>query len=557
MTCWRYSQRRCVAGLDHPAGLAELAREVVRRHAGPQDPGDQRLVVIADQFEEIFGPDVDRERREAFLAAMQAATAWPDDGRPPAVLVVASLRADFYGRALSEPFLALALAGKRTFDITPMTREELRDVVTKPAAMAGMAVEPELVDRILADLQAEDLGSSTGHDTRLPLLSHALLATWRHREGAMLTLRGYQAAGGVGGAVAHGAGQFWSGGGAGQQASADGDARALTEEERDIVRRLLLQLVYVGPAGTELVRRRDPLRELAEALGGVPDEPDRMQLVSQVLGRLVTARLVMVDRDHAEIVHDALLRTWPQLREWIDADRVNLVIGRQIAEAADEWDRLGRHRGDLYAGSRLDAARQWESAARQMPARVADFLRRSKQAARARRQGLAAGITVLLLSLTLIATLLVVSLNELGSVRARTDALESAQLAASASTIASSDPELARELALSAYRLSPSDHAAQALAAAAVTPSPAEIDVGGHAVDVAYSPQGSLLAVASTREGGTVSLWKNAESGLPSPAGVLPVHHKCVLAFIPGTWILAPAATPSPRCGTSGAPATR
>jgi WD40 repeat protein len=530
--------------LGHPAGLTALAREAVDRHAGGAATGNRQLILIADQFEEIFGPETSRADRAAFLAALAAATSRPAGGGPPAVLLIAGLRADFYGRALSVPFLAGALTRKRSFDVTPMSRDEIREVITGPAAAAGLAVEPELTGRILADLHAEDAGGGTSYDTRLPLLSHALLQTWRYRQGSTLTLRGYQAAGGVGGAIAQSARALWPAddGRAAGQAAGHGQlpGRTLTSEaERDVARRLLLELVYVGPEGTAAVRRRVPLTELAEALGAGPADLDRTRLVSQVLGMLVGARLVTVGQDYAEIVHDALLGTWPQLQEWIDADRANLVAGREAAEAAAEWNRHGRRRGDLYAGSRLVAARQWAAASRHVPRLVAEFLRRSERAARARRRRTAGVITALVAALALIATLLALSLTELGNVRAKTAALESGEVAASAGTVAGSDPELARELALAAYRLSPTAAAAQALANASVTPSAAELDAGGHALSVAFSPDGALLAASSTAHGGTVSLWAHPESGRPVRAGTLPISHPCVLAFLPRTEILA------------------
>lgn len=542
------------AVLARPAGLAELATQAVRRHAGARDTTGRRLVVIADQFEEVFGPGVAAGQRETFLAALDGATRWPGDGRPPPVLAVAGLRADFYGRALSEPFLAGALTRKRTVAITPMTASELREVIVRPAAAAGLTVEAGLVDRILADLQGEDLGSDAGYDTRLPLLSYALLATWRHREGAALTLRGYQAAGGVGGAVARGAAQLWAAPAAARRAASDdgsarraagddGSAEPLSEAERDIARRLLLQLVHVGPGEPGVTRRRVPLRELAEALGAGNGEPGRAEAVSQVLGKLAAARLVTVDRDRAEIIHDALLRTWPQLREWIEADRVNLAIGQQLSEAAAEWDRLGRHRGDLYSGARLAIARQWAPASSwQLPGLAAEFLRQSLRAADARRRGRIAGLTALVAALAVIAALLVISVSDTAALRARNSTLASGQLAATADELRVTDPELARDLALAAYRLAPTDQAAQSLAEVSVTPAAAEIHAGGGGVpnrlDAAFSPDGRLLAAANGKTG-TVTLWQHPESGRPALVGTVRFPAHCVLAFLPRSSILA------------------
>ena len=159
-----------------------------------------------------------------------------------------------------------------------------------------------------------------------------------------------------------------------------------------------------------------------------------------------------------------------------------------------------------------------------------------------------AGVTALVLALALIAALLVVARIELSSARMKNAALESGQLAATASTVLSSDPELARALALAAYRLSPTSAAAQAMADVSVTPSAAEIHVGARALTVAFGPGGLLAASgiaggATTGSGGkgagTVGLWSGVESGRPVRAATLPGSHVCALAFIPRTWMLA------------------
>ena len=160
-----------------------------------------------------------------------------------------------------------------------------------------------------------------------------MLATWQQRDGAVLTLAGYEATGGIWEAVTRTAEALYAG---------------LTEPEQETARRLLLRMVRIGEGGAEDTRRRVRLTELPTT-----------DAVAKVLTVFADARLVTMGTDTAEITHEALLRAWPRLRRWIDADRAGLLTGQQLAQAADAWDREGRDSGVLYRGARLKAARQW------------------------------------------------------------------------------------------------------------------------------------------------------------------------------------------------------
>ena len=194
----------------------QAARTAARRDADPGSgglaragtgPGAPRLVRVVDQFEELFTAGADGDagaaEREAFVTALHAAATVAAGPRGvPAALVVAAVRADYLGRLIAFPALKAALeAGP--FTVGPMSEAELRLAVTGPAAEAGLAVEPALVETVIAELR-EKTGGGLGSGV-LPLMSQAMAATWEHREGTELTLRGYRRAGGVADAVNRGA----------------------------------------------------------------------------------------------------------------------------------------------------------------------------------------------------------------------------------------------------------------------------------------------------------------------------------------------------------------
>jgi WD40 repeat protein len=180
-----------------------------------------------------------------------------------------------------------------------------------------------------------DVGDEPG---ALPLLSHALLETWKRRAGHTLTLKGYADAGGVRGAIAH---------------TAESVYQNLSSEEQTIARNIFLRLTELGE-GTEDTRRRASFDELiSHADAAHADE------VRSVLNILAEARLVMLGEDNAEVAHEALIREWPALREWLNQDRESLRLHRHLTEAAHEWELLERDAGALYRGAHLAQAREW------------------------------------------------------------------------------------------------------------------------------------------------------------------------------------------------------
>jgi WD40 repeat protein/tRNA A-37 threonylcarbamoyl transferase component Bud32 len=284
-------------------------------------PLDARLVLAVDQLEELFTACRSEAERAAFAETLARAA---DDPEGRAVVLVA-LRADFYGRFATYPRLAELLGANHVL-VGPMQASELRRVVDMPADRVGLRVEAELADALVDDVE--------GEPGALPLLSTALLELWQQRRDNTLSLAAYHESGGVHGAVAR---------------LAESTYADIPDERKPLVRAILLRLVGDGDSEAP-VRRRAPLAEL---------DVDRNREVAAVLARLAESRLVTVGEGSVEVAHEALLREWPRLRDWIEADIDGRRLRRHLTEAATEWDSSGRDRGELYRGARLAAALDW------------------------------------------------------------------------------------------------------------------------------------------------------------------------------------------------------
>ncbi|WP_371658002.1 helix-turn-helix domain-containing protein [Streptomyces sp. NBC_00280] len=313
---------------------------------GPDEP---HRIVVVDQFEEIF--TLCRDRAERWLFVEQLLAAKDSGGR---LRVVVAVGAGFHGRCAEYPGLAEALR-HTSLTVGPMTRDELRDAIVKPATAAGLRVERELTARIV-----EEVYDQPG---ALPLLSHALRETWRRRRSGVLTLAAYEQAGGVHGAIAAAAEEVYGG---------------LSPDQTGTVRRLLLALIAPGdgtPDSRRPVRRAD-LREWPD-----PEVP-------VVLERLSRARLVTVDEKNVELAHEALITGWPRLQCWLEENRERLRMHRHLTESAHNWQERGRDPGTLYRGINLALADVLFTRERQdddLAARERAFLSASRVAHRMER----------------------------------------------------------------------------------------------------------------------------------------------------------------------------
>ncbi|MBB2942555.1 hypothetical protein FB565_002268 [Actinoplanes lutulentus] len=305
---------RASLGKEKPASPGEQKPSSLGRLAAEATAAGRRPIIVVDQFEELFTQCPDPAERLAYATELVSAA--------PAIVVIA-VRSDFYAACVQLPPLAKVLAAGHMV-LGPLDAGAIRRAVIEPAEQSGLSVEPGLPDLLLRDLGAD---GRNGYDPgTLPLLAHALRATWDRREGIRLTVSAYRETGGIRHAIAETAERIYL---------------ELPPDDRDRLRDALLALVTVTTTGTA-VRRRG----------------ERAAADSRVLRRLVKARLVTVGADTVEISHEALLTSWPRLATWVSEAGEDLLLRRQITEAAQAWSRSGRDPNLLPQGSRLLAARE-------------------------------------------------------------------------------------------------------------------------------------------------------------------------------------------------------
>ena len=307
-----------------------------------------RLMLVVDQFEELFALCRSEEERAAFIGNLLTAASEADGP----VIVVITLRADFYAPCAHYPRLRQALAAHQEY-IGAMNEEELRRAIEEPAQRGRWEFEPGLIDLLL-----HDVGREPG---ALPLLSHALFETWQRRRGRTMTLSGYTSSGGVRGAIAETAEAVF--------------VDQFTHEQQAIARRIFLRLTELGDeAGAGDTRRRATFDELIL-------KPEEAATTHAVLKALADARLITTTEGAAEVAHEALIREWPTLHSWLEENREGLRLHRQLTEAAQDWSETNHDPDLLYRGARLVQAREWSSTHKEeMNALEVEFLAASIEA---------------------------------------------------------------------------------------------------------------------------------------------------------------------------------
>ncbi|MBL7257986.1 WD40 repeat domain-containing protein [Paractinoplanes lichenicola] len=441
-------------------------------------PSGIRVLLVFDQFEELL---------------TQSAAEPPELGEPGLTVVVV-MRDDFYPRlAAHAPGLLRELAPGLVNVPAGLTADDLRDIIAEPAAAVGLELQEGLAERIVTDVLPA--GSAAAPVTVLPLLELALHQLWHRREQGRLTHAAYQRIGGVTGAVTS-----WC----------DTAVDELTGERRLVAQRLLTALVR--PADTRLdvpaVRQQVALTDLRALAGPGADEV----LAVLTERRIVTTRSTGASPEPvAELVHEALIRDWATLRDWVEQDHRFSDWLSRAGDREHRWSERGQP-ADLLLGTDLAEGITW-SRQRDLPDRLAAFLaasRRHEQAGRRRSRRVIAVLAGLLV--TALVTTGIAAWQRQSAVEAGRTAL-SRQLAAQSGALLATDPDTAGTLAVRAYRQNPTVEAAAAVHAAAALPLRHRLT--GHTAPIytiAIDPAGRLLATGGDDQ--TVRLWDLA-TGAP------------------------------------------
>ncbi len=293
-------------------------------------PGDDsELLVVVDQFEEVFTLVEDEASRQHFLDLIGEVVSDPHSR----VRVVVTLRADYYDRPLNYPAFG-ELVRSRLETVLPLSAQGLERAVRGPAERVGVTFEQGLVEQIVSEM--------TYQAGALPLLQYALTELFDRRSGRLLTREAYQAIGGAVGALANRADDIYTG---------------LSEPGQGLAEQMFMRLVTLGE-GAEDTRRRIPQAELLDL------SADR-DLMEEIIEQFADFRLLSLDHDPetrqptVEVAHEAILRDWERLRAWINAARDDLRLHGQLTGLVSDWQSAGQDPSYLLHGARLVQFESW------------------------------------------------------------------------------------------------------------------------------------------------------------------------------------------------------
>lgn len=499
-------------------GRAEEAYE--RFRDDPRQVPPDRLLLVVDQFEELFTLVGDERERQAFVRALHALA-------EAGAGVIIGLRADYWDRCAAYPQFAAAIQDGQVI-VEPLTGEDLRLAITGPAAAAGLEIEPGLVEIVLGELHVEGDRYEPG---ALPLLSQALRNTWDRREDGRLTIRGYEESGRVRDSV---------------RRTADEVLGRLPAEDRKTALKVFRRMTLITAEGRTARRRATPAEIYAAASAHEAADRDR---VDALLSTFADRRLLTLHEGTAEIAHDALLAAWPALRQWIEPDLTAQAVYERLIDDAGQWAEHHRDPAFLYRGARLlsvqDSRLRWERDPESFPPAgptVDGFVTASIAAARRagrRRRLVMTGLATLSVLALAAAAAAVDAANDAGHQR---NLAVSRQLAAQSEV--AGDPDTSALLAVAAWRIAPTSEARHRLLTIAAGPDRGTLT--GHRAPIsalAFSPDGTVVATGS--EDGTARLW-DAASHRQLGAPIVPPRKECgdsgvEVAFAPGGRMLASA----------------
>ncbi|BAZ48638.1 pentapeptide repeat-containing protein [Nostoc sp. NIES-4103] len=327
---------------DQPKSELEIAEELLKKGASglielviaTLHSVSQRLILVIDQFEEVFTLCQNENERQQFFECLLGAL------NNSLLTIVITMRADFFGKCAEHEYAGLAQKIQENLvTVTPMNKNELTQAITQPAYQVGLEVRRELVEQMVADVEGP--GS-------LPLLQYTLTELWRNRELDRLTITEYSRLGGVKATL---------------QKRADEVYDALdSKEEKLIAKRIFIELTQLGE-GTEDTRRQVFKTDLVNS-------QQSAQVVEQVLIKLADARLIVTSELQArgesekmvtvvDVAHEALIRHWPRLRSWVSENRAAIRIERKIEAASQEWESKNKSKDYLFTGTKLAEAENY------------------------------------------------------------------------------------------------------------------------------------------------------------------------------------------------------
>lgn len=324
--------------------IAEGSTGFARFIRASQSP---RILVFVDQFEEVFTLCQNATERQQFIACLLKALEQTGDK----LCLVLAMRADFLGKCTEQDYSGLAAKiQSHLVTVKPMTRKELEEAIRKPAEQVGLNVEDTLVTQILKDLGLDEADSPAEarqwEPGSLPLLEYTLEQLWRYRTLDRLTLDRYIRLGGVQETL---------------EKKADEVYQSFSLEEQHVAKRIFLELTQLGE-GTEDTRRRVLKQDLSSVnqsaalvdrvIQKLADPAFRLVVTSELVEKgQRSGRFVIID-----VAHEALIRHWKKLRQWVNESRIALRIKRTIEEDAREWEQKGKVADYLLQGLKLTEA---------------------------------------------------------------------------------------------------------------------------------------------------------------------------------------------------------
>jgi hypothetical protein len=515
-----------------PRRLGESLREAL--------PASSGVVVVVDQLEEIATLARDPGEAADFAAALASLA----EVSSPGLRLVATVRADLMDRLFAQEALRPVLT-RGFYPVRPLVGEALRRAIEEPARAAGFSVEdPRVVGQIVAEAGETSAG--------LPLVSFAMAAWWAKRDETrhVLPTAAWTALGGLGGALAsHG----------------DGVLLAMDVRERAAAEQILVRLVTAD--GT---RARAPRSSLIDPAAVGPGAP-------RALDRLIEAKLVVETSGDIELVHEALIRSWPRLASLLVSSGEDRAFRERITAAAREWDAQGRPPGALWTGEQGARLVRWLSTSTsplgQLELAFVEEVRRHASRRQLVLRSVVVATVLVAVGLGLaaktserqMAAELAKETKRANEAQAAFRRAEAGRLRAVAEARVETDPQGAMKSALESLELSP-DASLDALAwraRATGIPHALPLHVGGTTY-VRFSPAGTRIATAGKDGNVHVLATSSLEhallhpshdrAGEPRSLSFAPDGDRLVIGTSMGELVLAaaPAFTPSTAAKCEG-----